>query len=375
VTEVDRAFLRSLVEWRSDGVPVSTLYLDVDGRKYPRRRDFRARGDELVRTLVKRAGDLDRGAKSSVCADARAMREFLDAFERGGTRGVALFSSWKAGLWQEAEVPRPIPDLATVADQPYVLRLETLVDSYESFCSVIVDREKARIFLAKTGRIEEERDVLDEVPGRHEQGGRSQARYRRHIEQHVGQHLRHVADTLLRYWKRRRFDHLIVAGAEEVLPEFERHLHEYVRRRIASRATLSMTASIDEVLAKSLAVEEAIESERERRVIERLHAEAAAGRHAVLGLDAVLEALNDGRVESVVAPFGLSEPGRRCTRCGRLWARRATCRTCGGRTDPVPDVIETAVAAALRQSARVETLPFTSPASPATRELGAVLRY
>src|SRR5439155_16687311 len=47
VTEVDRAFLRSLVEWRSDGVPVSTLYLDVDGRKYPRRRDFRARGDEL----------------------------------------------------------------------------------------------------------------------------------------------------------------------------------------------------------------------------------------------------------------------------------------------------------------------------------------
>jgi peptide chain release factor subunit 1 len=303
------------------------------------------------------------------------MRGFLDAFERGETRGVALFSSSRAGLWEEAQVPRPIPDLATVADQPYVLRLETLVDTYESFCSVIVDREKARIFLAKTGRIEEERDVLDEVPGRHDQGGWSQARYRRHIEEHVGQHLRHVADTLLRYWKRRRFDHLILAGPDEVLPEFERHLHAYVRRRIASRAALPMTASIDEVLKRSLAVEEAIETERERRVLERLHAEGAAGRHAVLGLDAVLDALNDGRVETVVAPFGLSGPGRRCTACGRLWARRTTCRTCHGRTAPVPDVIESAVAAALRQSARVETLPFTSPVDPATRELGALLRY
>ena len=136
-----------------------------------------------------------------------------------------------------------------------------------------------------------------------------------------------------------------------------------------------MTASIDEVLAKSLAVEEAIERERERRVLERLHAEGPAGRHAALGLDAVLDALNDGRVETMVAPFGLSEPGRRCTACGRLWARRMTCRTCRGRTAAVPDVIESAVAAALRQSARIETLPFTSPASTATHELGALLRY
>src|SRR5439155_25940558 len=90
VTEVDRAFLRSLAEWRSDGVPVSTLYLDVDGRKYPRRRDFRARGDVLVRTLMKRANELDRESKSSDCADARAMRRCLEALERGETREVAL---------------------------------------------------------------------------------------------------------------------------------------------------------------------------------------------------------------------------------------------------------------------------------------------
>ena len=156
------------------------------------------------------------------------------------------------------------------------------------------------------GRIEEERDLFDEVPGRHEQGGWSQSRYQRHIAQHVGQHLRRVADALLRYSKRRRFDHLILAGPDELVPEFERLLHDYLRRRIASRATLAMTASADEVMTRSLAVEESIETARERAVVDRLDGEAKAARHGVRGLDRVLGALNDGRVETLVVPFGTS---------------------------------------------------------------------
>jgi peptide chain release factor subunit 1 len=249
------------------------------------------------------------------------------------------------------------------------------VDTYDAFCTVIVDREKARIFLARMASIEEERDIFDEVPGRHEQGGWSQARYQRHIGEHVGQHLRRVAGTLLGFSKRHPFDHLVVAGPDELVPEFERHLHPYLRRLIASRTTLPMTATIDDVLTKSLAVEEAVEVERERRVIRRLNAEAAAGRQAVKGLDGVLEALSDARVETLVAPFGVSEPGRRCRACGRLVSRRRICPTCGGRTEPVGDVMESAVTAALRQSAKVETLPFTAPADPRSREVGALLRF
>jgi rubrerythrin len=73
-----------------------------------------------------------------------------------------------------------------------------------------------------------------------------------------------------------------------------------------------------------------MEVERERRVVERLNAEAEAGRHAVKGLDGVLQALNDARVDTLVAPFGVSEPGRRCEGCGRLVSRRKNCPTCRG---------------------------------------------
>src|SRR5213078_1258943 len=101
----------------------------------------------------------------------------------------ALFSSFGAGLWEDVLVPRPVKDRAAVAPHPYVMPLEALVETYESFCTVLVDREKARIFLARMGQIREERGVFDDVPGKHDQGGWSQARYQRHIEDHVGRHL------------------------------------------------------------------------------------------------------------------------------------------------------------------------------------------
>lgn len=372
---VDRAFLRRLADWRSDGDPVSTLYLDVDGRKYPRKQDYLLRAEHLCQQLKRQAEPDGRDPRCSVAKDTARMLEYLQGLERRTTRGLALFACSGAGLWEDVAMPRPMPDLAVVADHPYVLRLETLVDTYESFCTVIVDREKARVFFARMGHIEEERDILDDVPGQHDQGGWSQARYQRHIEELVSHHLTHVADVLLAYFKRRKFDHLILAGPEELVPEFERHLHDYLKRRVASRTTLSMAASVDEVLERSLGVEEAVEAQREQDVVERIRAGEAAGRLAVTGLERVLDALNEGRVETLVVPFGLSQPGSRCSRCERLVVNAKRCPTCRGPVEPVHDVVERAVAAALRQSSRVEALPFTAPAYGDGRQIGAFLRY
>jgi peptide subunit release factor 1 (eRF1) len=129
------------------------------------------------------------------------------------------------------------------------------------------------------------------------------------------------------------------------------------------------------VLARSLEVEERVEEEQERQTVERLRAEVAAGRQAVIGFSGVLQALNDGRVDTLVVPFGLSARGLRCTNCGRLWAEGGRCRTCRGRLEPVPDVVESAVASALRQSARVETITFAGPRSLDGEKIGALLRY
>jgi peptide chain release factor subunit 1 len=375
VAELSREFLRSLAEWSANGAPVSTLYLDVDGRRYPRKQDVQVRAEELTHQLREQTHQLDRGPKRSVDADTDRMLAFFEGLDRGPTRGVALFSCSEAGLWEEVRVPRPVRDRVALAEHPHVLPLEVLLETYERFCTVLVDREKARLFLAHMGSITERSEVFDDVPGQHDQGGWSQSRFQRHIEEHVARHLKHVAEVLLSFFKRLGFEHLILAGPEETVTEFERGLHDYLGRRVVARLTLPMTAGGEEVLAKSLEIEERLEEERERRIVELIRAEASAGRLAVLGFPKVLEALNEGRVDTLAVPFGLEAKGQRCTRCGRLWMDQPRCPICRGQVEMVPDVVESAVAAAIRQSARVETISFAEQDVFGPEQIGALLRY
>ncbi len=372
MSQLDRGLLRRLAEWPTGGAPVYSLYLDVDGRHAPRRKDYLARAMELCRQLGERATTFVReDVRPDVpLRDTSRMMLFLERdFERGDTRGVAMFSCAPAGLWKVITVARPLPDRAAVADGPYLLPLESLVETYESFCTVLVDRSRARIFLAELGTIEERSEVFDAVPRRHDQGGRAQARLQRHADELAERHLRHVADVLFDFHRQKGFDRLILAGPDEAVHDLERLLHDYLRQRVVARETLAVTASVDDVLQRSLAVEERCEALRERKVLERLHAEAAAGRGAVLGLPDTLAALAEGRVRTLVVPLSEVVGGVRCEACGRLAPAAKRCPTCGGPVHPVPDLIEAASGDALRGGSSVEAL------SNGSNTVGALLRF
>jgi len=375
MTELDRTLVRKLAEWSPGEVPVTTVYMSVDGRVHPRKQDYVLRLEEGLRLVAEQARSLDRDARRSVERDVEEIRSFVrDRFERGSVRGLAVFSSAGAGLWEDLELWRPVRNQAVVAPHPDLLQLEKMLEVYESFCTVLVDSEKARIFLAELGRIEEQTSLVDDVPNRHEQGGWSQARYQRHVGEHRLRHLKHVAEVLLRFFKRRNFDHLIVAGPHEVTVEFEKELHDYVRQRILARITLPMTAATDEILGKSLGCEEDLDRTRVREAIERIVAESAAGRQAVAGLGPTLDALAETRVATMVVTMDLRGPGRECPSCGRLAVKGRRCNTCGAHTREIPDVVEAAVIQGLRQGARVETATEDG-ALEAAGGVGALLRF
>jgi peptide chain release factor subunit 1 len=371
---LDRRILRELAEWSTDGFPVTSVYLDVDGRRYPRRADYELRLDHLLQKIG--AGALGKEQRRSVDADADLVRRFVrDRFERHGTRGLALFSCARAGLWEEVTLSQRVRDRVVVAPRPHLLPLEALLESYETFCTALVDREKARIFMTVGGQIDEVSEILDEVPGWHDQGGWAQARLQRHIKEHVQRHLKHVSEDLLRLYERHRFDHLIVAGPDEVVAELERELHDYVRRTIVARLTLPLAAHPTDVLERTLAVEEELQTRRELDAVDRLASEvrSATGR-AVAGLDDTLSALESGRVETLIVAFGLEASGVRCTSCGHLATGGSRCSVCGGDVEEAPDLVEEAVESALRQRCRVETVQ-DAPDLTALGGIGALLRF
>ncbi len=356
MTELDHALLRKLAGWSPDGVPVTSLYLTVDGRRYPRRIDYEVRLDELLRSARAQALALPEVAARSVEGDLEEISAFVrERFERGDTRGLALFSASAAGLWEEIALPRPVRDRVVVGPRADVRMLEALLETYEPTCVALVDYEKARLFCSQLGRVEEVRDLADEVPGRHDQGGWAQMRMQRHVDDHRMQHLKHVAETLFGLWRSRGFAHLVLAGPGEAHRELEGLLHEYLRRRVRAHLSLPVTATLEEVRVRTLEVEEELERAQEAEVVTRL-ADAIPSGGGVAGLDATLGALSEGRVGTLVVGLDLVRPGGVCDRCGRLGTRASDCPTCGAPMREVPDVVEVAVASAYERGCEVETV-------------------
>jgi peptide subunit release factor 1 (eRF1) len=181
-------------------------------------------------------------------------------------------------------------------------------------------------------------------------------RLQRHVDDHRQKHLKHVADELFRLQERRHFDRLILAGANDVVAELERELHDYVAKRVRARIVLPTTASAGEVLGRSLALDEELEARREREEADRLLDAVAARRGAVGGLDGVLDAVWETRAGELLVDDELRHSGSVCGTCGRLASTDGACSACRGRTEPVPDIVETGVAVALRQGCRIETI-------------------
>ena len=116
---LDRETVRALAAWDPGGAPVTSLYLNVDGRRFPRKADYLVRLEELVRAARHQAEELDRDARRSVEADLEAMSTYVrERFERDGVRGLALFSCSEAGLWEAFALPRPVRNRAVVGPEP-----------------------------------------------------------------------------------------------------------------------------------------------------------------------------------------------------------------------------------------------------------------
>src|SRR6266508_4611191 len=113
MTNVDPSVVRKLAQWNPDGIPITSVYLTVDGRRYPRKSDYEVRLDDLLRRGRAQAEgeELSKEALRSVLGDLESIDSFVrDEFERGDTRGLALFSANAAGLWEEVRLSRPVRD-------------------------------------------------------------------------------------------------------------------------------------------------------------------------------------------------------------------------------------------------------------------------
>lgn len=366
------AAVRELASIRGDGVPITSCYLDVDGRRYVRHQDLEHAVDLLLRNARARAGD-----DPSVCADLGRIEQLVrGGINRSRVRGLAIFACSANHLWRVIELPVRVDSRVVVNQVPAVGQLEAVLRQHEPIGVLMADRQRARMFVFELGELVERSEMFEELPrdegarGERDRGGD----HTQHLEAHTQQHLRHAASVAFNVWRQHPFEHLALAAPDPLASDLEANLHPYLRSRVSGRLAVPVSASCDEVLVAAQAVEADVDRRREAKLVDRLRQAVAAGRRGVAGLAPVVEALNDRRVDCLVVSRGYAAPGWRCEGCGTLAVMGRRCKRCGGEMTEVDDVVEEAVEEALSQSTQVEICHGNADLDVLGR-IGALLRY
>jgi peptide chain release factor subunit 1 len=375
VAQLTEDTVRSLARFRANDAPVTTCYLDLDGRVLPTHKDVQRAFDALVRQAHARFnGDT---AHPSVVADLDRMTRHVKGYGRSQARALAMFSCTSAGLWEVHELPVRVTNQLVVHASPYVRQLEEIVDEYERFGVLLADRQRARMFLYEMGELVERTEMVEEIERRGEdnRGELYKTRQDRQLAEQVHQHLRHAAQLAFVVQQKFGFDRLLVGGPNEVQSELIAALHPYVRACVAEEALSVPTgASLAEVRRAAHEVELRLERKKEAALVDRLRQAVASGGRGAAGLPAVLAALNERRVGLFLVSRGYVAEGWRCPSCGALFSMGRRCGVCGAEMTLLDDVVEEAVHEALTQQVRVDVCVGNADLDVLGR-IGALLRF
>jgi peptide chain release factor subunit 1 len=297
-----RGRLRRLAEVRPERGRVLSVFLDLDPARFAMGPARATEINSVMNEATRRVEDveaIDHAAKEALRGDLERVRAALTDPElpRADTHGAAVYACAEAGLFEVIRLPQPIETRAVVDFRPV---LEPLVrrENGDRWAVLLSNRQTARIFSGTADGLEETDRVTGDVHGQHDQGGWSQARYQRSVEQDVLRHLAQAADVLFGRFKQQPFDHLLIGSPQELAGEVEQRLHPYLVARIAGRIRVDVeNVGADEVRAAAAPVVEEHEREVERQALDRLRAGVGRGERAAAGADDVMEALEQSRVE------------------------------------------------------------------------------
>jgi len=380
--EITRRDVEGLGALRSDEWPIVSLYLRVD-KEHITDDHYSIRLKNLLRD-VERAKEelgLSRAQSQAVDEDVERIRAFFRDHGDEFGQGVALFASSRAGLWQVYHVPREVGNEADVDFRPVIGRLVRVVELFEPVCTCLISRDRARIFRGHLVSFQEVAVRLDEeVPGQHGQGGWSQARFARHIEDHVRQHFQRVGQALFQLFEQDPFRFLVLGGPDEVVADFVDGLHPYLRERFVGSFNALMEVNAKQVLEETRRIVDAWQRQEKERYVDLVLSEALSQDMAVVGLERVVEVVQMQNVNALVLDDQLRAPGRYCLRCGALQpigSEGNECVFCGGSVRSRENIVPEVYAEAYRQNANLVFLtdrelrqrlePFGG--------IGAILRY
>jgi len=271
---------------------------------------------------------------------------------------LAIFSSEPAGIWRVVGLDVMVPTAIGVDNRAQLQPLVRLLDENPRVVVCLVERDRAAIYTVEGGTVRTESEIESVVPGWHDQGGWSQARFQRHIEFHSGVHMDKVVAALEETAAGPGEASVLIGGVEDVTAEFIKRLPDSLKHRVPGTFHVDFKhETTEETMERARRIWVEAERRSEVGMIEKLAADAGAGGRAVLGMIDTAAAVSEGRARELVVADGVEASGLECTVCGCLSAEQiATCPACQRPMELVEDLVDRLVGRAYVEGIRTESV-------------------
>lgn len=367
--------LRELARFRTANGCAISLYVDLDPTVAPTPQAVETR----INSLLDRGDNLNgtwRDQRKALRADLQRIRSWIDAeFDRNGARGLALFCSGADNLWQPLPLAEAVPDELRLGRELYVAPLVSLVGGHQGALVGVVGRERGDVYRLTEGRLVEVAEQHDDTPGRHDQGGWSQANYERHIESLVHRHVKAWAELLDRRARAVKGGaRVVLVCTEDMRSEVLDSLAPESRAALVGWATAEAHAGPSELLRAVLPVLDDARAKQERDAIARWQEEAGRAGRAASGWRQVLEAASDGRVECLLFEDRSAPEAYQCPSCGRGSAEGGSCPLDGSELERYDDALDLAVHQVLAHGGSVLAVRDAPDLGP-FEGIAAILRF
>jgi peptide chain release factor subunit 1 len=360
--------LRELLDFKTTA-PVLSIYLNTDPTE--------GNADTHKRRLKSMVKDLN------LTNDVEAIEKFFNHEYNWSGRGVAVFSCSPESYFKAFPLAVPVSNLIHISDRPSVKPLAALLDNYGGYGVVLVDKQGARLFFFHMGDLREQEGVLGEtvkrakhgagasaVPGRRGSNVASRA-----VDEVVDRNMKDSVEFAMHFFEENHVRRILVGGTDENVKLFCSLLPKAWQSLVMGTFHMAMTASLNEVRTRALELGMQAEAERESRLIERLTTQAAKNSGAVVGLEGTLDAINQGRVQTLLISEGFRKNAYRCKATGLLTTKPED--VCGGEHDieKIYDVVDLVVNQVMHGGGEVEVIVGKKEALDAVGSIGAILRY
>jgi peptide chain release factor subunit 1 len=279
--------------------PVVSLYLNTQPGQTGRdqfqtfvRKEFASRSRTYVTGSPERA---------SLDQDLEKIARFLETKLDPAANGVAVFACSAGELFEAVQINAPIDrHWLSIGDRPHLYPLARVDSLFPRYAALLADTNSARILVLATGELVKQEEIRGVKTKRNSQGGWSQARFQRHVENFHVQHAKEVVEALDKIVQREGINEIVVSGDEVIMPLLREQMPKHLAEKIVDQMRLDTNAPLDQVIKASLDAMKRVHSQTEREKVDAAIGGYRAGTLGVVGPEDTLDALVKGQVEELL---------------------------------------------------------------------------